>query len=58
MSDITYSVGKGKVIIHKDGANLALTLPQIQILKNILPLAEDDLLIQQELEHANGKKRS
>lgn len=52
MSQITFSLSKDKIVLHKDGANFALTFSQIESLEKILPIAK------QELKNANEQKRT
>jgi hypothetical protein len=58
MTQVTYSISKDKIVLHKDGANLALSLAQLADVKQLLPEAEAALLAQMENDNANGKKRS
>lgn len=37
MTEITYSESKGKIILHKDGANFALSFEQLKKLEALLP---------------------
>lgn len=58
MSEVTFSISKGKVIFHKDGANLAFTMKQLVALENVLPTAKAELINHLENADEDGKKRS